>query len=136
MWARLAVIAVLVAGRAGADLAPRTVEPIILPSGHRVTFHEVISDAKGYGLTIRFRFLAPWLAETIETTDYQEIEADMAFLCETYALPRVPDIGPQPAMIVVSLAQAKVPFGEPAPGVAQIFEAYRPDAGVCLWEGL
>lgn len=119
----------------GSGLTPRTIQPIVLPGGGEVTFHEVVSDAKGYGLTMRFRFLAPWLPEALKTRDYEEIEADMAYLCETYALPRVANTGPQPSLLVVSLAERAVPFGDARPDVAQIYEAYRPEGGTCIWEG-
>ncbi|MBV7378605.1 acetolactate synthase [Maritimibacter sp. DP4N28-5] len=111
-------------------------DEIELPSGKAVTFHDVIWGEPGpAGLTVRFRFLDPDLAATIDELDFDGMEADTAFLCETYALERITEMGPQPQQIIVSIADREVPFGEPAPEAAQIFEAYAFDGETCTWEG-
>lgn len=113
---------------AGSDLG--------LPSGRSVTFHDVIHGAPGPGgLTVRFRFIETDLRDVIDTTPYDELEADMHYLCETYALDRIPNIGPQPATVMISIADRPTEFGAQDPGVVQVFEAYRPEEGACLWEG-
>lgn len=107
----------------------------LLPSGRAVTFHDVIWGAPGpAGLTVRFRFLEPDLAAVIETTPYDELEADMRALCEGYALERIAGTGPQPSQIVVSISDRPVAFGEADPEAAQVFEAYRPEGDTCIWE--
>ncbi len=106
--------------------------PIPVPSGQAVTLIDVIQDTAGpSGLTVRFRFLAPAIAEGI---DFETAAADMADLCSTYALPRISATGPVPAQIVVSLHDRVLPFGEAAPGAVQYFEAYRIEDGACIWE--
>lgn len=108
---------------------------IALPSGRSVTFHDVIWGEPGpEGLTVRFRFLEPGLAEVIAATPYDELEADMRALCESYAIGRIANIGPQPAQIIVSISDRPVTFGEADPEAAQIFEAYRRDGETCIWE--
>ncbi len=122
-----------------ADFAPAATSEteITLPTGHTVTFHEVIQSEPGTsGLAVRFRFIEPDLAEVKEQTDYSVLEADMQFLCETYALERIANIGPQPAQVIISIADREVAFGEADPTATQIFEAYRPVDGACIWEGL
>lgn len=110
---------------------------ITLPSGRIVTFHEVIHSAPGTsGQAMRFRFVETDLAEVAANTDYADLEADMAWLCKSYALERIANTGPQPAQVIISIADKPVAFGEPDPGVTQIFEAYRPEDGACIWEGL
>ena len=116
-------------------LTAKEPEPISVPSGQPILLQEVISDAAGYGLTMRFRFTAPDLAAMLANLSYEELESDMAHLCLTYALPRLSTQGPEAAMVVISLAEREVPFGEAAPDVAQVFEAYRPEDGTCVWEG-
>ena len=78
--------------------APALAEGAIqLPSGRAVTFHDVIWGAPGpAGLTVRFRFIEPDLAGVIDTTPYDDLEADMRALCERFALARIANIGPQP----------------------------------------
>ncbi len=58
----------------------------------------------------------------------------MQALCETYALPRIGGMVPEPQQIVIVLADRAVPFGEAAPEAVQFFEAYRPENGACIWE--
>ena len=107
-------------------------DPVALPSGLEVLFHDIVTTAEGAsGLTYRFRFLAPWLAGEV---DPRAVTADMGYLCEAYALPRVANIGPQPQQIVISLSDRPVEFGQISPDVVQFFEAYRPDGTTCVWE--
>ena len=106
-----------------------------VPSGQPVIFHDVITDAPGpEGLTIRFRFLAPQIARDLGAVTYDIAAADMLHLCQTYALPRVSSIGPQPSQIVISLSDMPVPFGEAVPEATQFFDAYRLEEGTCILE--
>jgi hypothetical protein len=108
---------------------------IALPSGRSVTFHDVIWGTPGpEGLIVRFRFIEPDLAEVIAATPYEALEADMHALCETYAIGRITDTGPQPTQIIVSISDRSVTFGEADPEATQIFEAYRRDGNACIWE--
>lgn len=117
---------------AQADLAPINVEPITVPSGQPVEFFESLLDRPGMGLTARFRFIAPELPQTLERMAYEALEADMAYLCATYALPRI--AVPVPSTIVISLAERATEFGSVEPDVAQVFEAYLPAGDTCEWE--
>lgn len=97
-----------------------------------MVFLDTITTAAGAsGLTYRFRFVAGWIGEE---ADFDLVSADMAYLCEAYALPRIADIGPQPAQIVISLSEEPTEFGLSAPDVTQFFEAYTPQDGHCVWE--
>lgn len=118
---------------AQAELAPIVPEEITVPSGQPVAFFESLMDRPGPGLTARFRFLAPELAQWRNALSYEELEADMAYLCDTYALPRI-DVVPAPSMVVISMSEAPTEFGVPAPDVLQVFEAYRPTETGCAWE--
>jgi hypothetical protein len=110
-------------------------EPIEVPSGQTITFVETIQGVPGpEGLTVRFRFLAPAIARDGGTVSDEAAQADMEALCNSYALPRVPNTGPVPEQIIISLADRPVPFGEPAPEATQYFEAFRPEGGACIWE--
>lgn len=109
---------------------------IDLPSGRVVSFHDVIWGEPGpAGLTVRFRFLDPALADETDNLDFFGAEDDMRFLCETYALERIASTGPQPAQIVISIADRAVAFGEVDPDATQLFEAYSRDGTACIWEG-
>lgn len=138
---RLALlIAVLAAPAAAQDPTTPPTAPVVapvpvpVPSGQAITFLDVIHDAPGAaGLTVRFRFLAPGIAPD-GGVDFETAVADMAHLCETYALPRIAVTGPIPAQIIISLSDSPVPFGEATPEVTQFFEAYSIEGGLCIWE--
>lgn len=111
-------------------------ETIKVPSGQPVTFLDVVHEAPGpEGLTYRFRFLAPAIARENGTVDSDQALEDMAALCESYVLPRLAALGPQPSQIIISLADRPVPFGQPDPEATQFFEAFRPEGSGCIWEG-
>jgi hypothetical protein len=132
MISKSATLALLLAAPALAEGAG----DIALPSGREVAFHDVVWGEPGpAGLTLRFRFLEPELAQALETMDYDELEADMAYLCEAYALERIASTGPQPSQVVISISDRPTEFGEADPEAVQVFEAYSPEADGCAWEG-
>ena len=55
-------------------------------------------------------------------------------LCNSYAVPRISGMVPQPQQIIISVSATEVPFGEAAPDVAQFFEAYSVKDGACIWD--
>lgn len=112
--------------------APVAAEEIVTPSGMAVTWLETVHGAPGpEGLTARFRFLAPAIAGEV---DFDTAAADMHWLCESFALPRLSVLGPQPAQVVISLSDRDLPFGQTDPEAVQFFEAYRPEGEACIWE--
>ena len=102
-----------------------------VPSGRKLSLIDVITNAPGpAGATARFRFLVPGLA----SEEADAAAADMQALCDSFALPRTDGMVPAPQQIVISFADAAVPFGEAAPDVVQFFESFRPENGACVWE--
>jgi Family of unknown function (DUF6497) len=119
---------------AGAQAAPGDDALIPVPSGQAVTLQEVVWNAPGPdGLTLRFRFVAPDIAPG-GAVSFDAASADMQALCQTYAIPRLSDFGPQVQQIVISLADRAVVFGATEPDATQFFEAYRVEDGACIWE--
>lgn len=113
---------------------PVAAEEVSVPSGQAVTFLEAILNEPGPdGMTARFRFVASGIAAG-GGVDFETAVADMEFLCQSYALPRIAGTGPTPAQVVISLSERAVPFGEAAPEVTQFFEAYRIEDGTCIWD--
>lgn len=104
-----------------------------VPSGLAVTFLDVVLNAPGpEGLAARFRFVAPQIKGG--AVEFEVASADMAHLCQNFALQRVAKFGPVPSQIIISLSDSAVPFGEAAPDVTQFFEAYRIEDERCIWE--
>lgn len=138
------VIAMLVAGAGAAYVLLQPARPvpaatdgvrIEVPSGQEVVFVDIIQGEPGPGgLTYRFRFIAPAIARDGGTVSMEEAHDDMQALCDLFALPRIAATGPQPAQVVISLSDRPVAFGQQAPEATQFFEAYRIDAGKCVWE--
>jgi len=119
----------------GAQVLAGDATPIAVPSGQPVTLQDVIWNAPGpSGLTVRFRFIAPQIAPGEGGVDFETAAADMEALCNTYALPWLADLGPEPAQIIISLSDVAVEFGVSAPEATQYFEAYSPADGTCTWE--
>lgn len=112
---------------------PAMAEPVAVPSGQAVTFVEAVQNEPGpEGLTARFRFVAPAIGPG-GGVDFVTAAADMAHLCQAYALPRIAVTGPLPVQVVISLSDRPVPFGEAAPDATQFFEAYRIEGETCVW---
>lgn len=110
-------------------------ETIAVPSGQPVTLVETVWGEPGPdGLTLRFHFLAPEISFSGGTVGFEAAAADMQFLCDTYALGRLPSTGPTVQQVVISLSDRPVPFGQSDPEATQFFEAYRVDSGACIWE--
>ena len=110
-------------------------DAITLPSGQAVTLIEALSNIPGSdGLAMRYRFLAPQIARKGGTIDAETAGQDMDWLCNTYALPRLPTNGPQPVEIIISMSDINVPFGEGRPEATQFFNSYSIADGTCAWE--
>lgn len=120
---------------AGAQISPGDETSIPVPSGQPVFLHDVIWNVPGPdGLTVRFRFIAPQIARGAGTVAYEQASEDMIHLCQTYALPRLTEFGPQPSQIIISFSDQPVPFGETVFEATQFFEAFTYQDGVCIWE--
>ena len=104
---------------------------IELPSGLEAMLQEMLWDRPGDGLVSRFRFVA----EGFTGAEEFEVQADdLEFLCNSYAVPRIAKIGPQPNHIVISLADQASEFGQFDPSVAQIFETFSLENDTCILE--
>jgi len=106
-------------------------ERLVLPSGLEAQLQEMLWNEPGIGLVYRFRFVAPDLTGQ---EDFETTMTDLEYLCNSYAVPRLSNIGPQPRQIVISIADQASEFGVINPDVTQVFEAYRLDQGGCIWE--
>lgn len=104
-----------------------------VPSGQPVVFLDRVLSAPDHAATARFRFVAPELADRVESLSYADLEADLAFLCDSYALPLL-DGSARPETVVISLSEAPVEFGATQPEITQVFEAYKLTETGCIWE--
>lgn len=106
-----------------------------VPSGMALTLQEIIRDNRGSeGLTVRYRLVAPDLAARRGVDEGRALLADMEHLCNTYALPQLGGSTPMPRQIIISVAEVETVFGEATPDVVQVFEGFRPENDICIWE--
>ena len=103
------------------------------PSGQSVSLEEILLDENPGELWVRFRFLAPDLTAPGEV-DPQIASDDMQYLCDEIAAPYLVDNSILPARIVISMADRIVPFGESDPSATQVFELFRLENRLCIWE--
>jgi hypothetical protein len=120
----------------GEDTAPvEQKSDLLVPSGQEVRFLEFIGLGQGSdGLAVRFRFVAPGISRDGGTVSAEAAQKDMEWLCNNYALERLPSTGPVPAQIVISMADRELPFGAKEPLATQFFEAFRVQDNACIWE--
>lgn len=113
---------------------PAMGEPVAVPSGMEVTFHDVVREEPvGTGPIYRFRFVAPEIGGDSPRA-HSDVSGDMDRLCQDYALPRLSEVRPQPSRVLISLMEVPVEFGVASPEIAQYFEAYSIGGDRCIWE--
>jgi len=117
-------------------LAATPVLAIDVPSGQVIDLQEVLVDEIGAETWLRFRFTAPQIARDGGQIAYAQAEPDMAFLCDTLAIPYMAQYALSGDMIVISLADRITEFGAPDPDSTQFFEAFRVNGDTCIWEAL
>ncbi|SMR83214.1 hypothetical protein SAMN04488030_3128 [Aliiroseovarius halocynthiae] len=108
-----------------------------VPSGQPVTLLEINhQDGNRGGSAIHVRFLAPEIARDTGRIAFSQAEEDMAVICQDYVLPHLSKITEtEPEQIVIVLADRWVEFGVSDMDATQFFEAFRPENGVCVWDG-
>ena len=104
-----------------------------VPSGQSIELHEVLIDAQDETTWLRFRFIAPQIARGEGQITYAEAEPDIIHLCNTVALPYIDQFTLAGEVIVISLADREIEFGQPDPDATQFFEAFRAQDGACIW---
>lgn len=103
-------------------------EPVTVPSGLEIQFHDWIDDAQAQ----RFRFVVPGLGQG--GPEFADVAGDMTYLCDQFALPQLKIKDMTPMQITVTLMEKPVEFGAMAPDVTQFFESYTVENGLCIWE--
>lgn len=105
-----------------------------LPSGRSADLRDILLEQVGSETWARFRFVSDELDEDVAQAGSEEIETDMAALCSGHALPYLKENALEAEIVVISVSDRDVPFGESDPQAVQFFEAYRVSDGSCQWE--
>jgi hypothetical protein len=105
---------------------------VILPSGLEAALMEGFVEVQPDGVRwARFRYVMPALAEG---ADFDRVQMDFVTLCEAQALPMLNAAGEEVALVVVSLMDKPMEFGQSDPGTVQYFESFAIRDGRCIWE--
>ena len=121
---RSAVIAAMLA-------SPSVAQDISVPSGRDVALIDVILEEATQ--TARFRFLVPAIGGA-DPVGFAEMIPDIEHLCNALAIPGLAANDWAADDIVISLAEAEVPFGTVTDGVTQYFQPFRVENDTCIWE--
>jgi hypothetical protein len=105
-----------------------------VPSGQTITLHEVLIDKVNAQNWLRFRFIAPQIARDGGDITFAQAEPDMAHLCQATAVPYMAEYDLRADMIVISMSDQIVEFGETNPDATQFFDAFRVENETCIWE--
>ena len=105
-----------------------------MPSGQSVTLHEVLVDTVSGENWLRFRFIAPSINKDVGGLAYDSAFEDIEHLCTEIAVPYIAEYNLKSDLVVVSIADQKIEFGETNPDATQFFEAFRVKSDVCIWE--
>lgn len=101
---------------------------VTLPSGLEAVLQETIHEE---GPVLRFRYVA---AGFDGTAPLDAVAVDLEHLCAADAALRAHAAGVRDARLVISLADKPSEFGRFDPDIRQVFEAYRLENGICIWE--
>jgi len=105
-----------------------------VPSGTGMELYEVLIDKVGEEDWLRFRFIAPGISKDLGGVTYSDVVDDFEYLCREIALPYLADYDLAADVVVVSLLDRPVAFGQSAPEATQFFEAFRIADGACAWD--
>nr|WP_239025449.1 DUF6497 family protein [Roseibacterium persicicum] len=107
---------------------------VAAPSGQAVALDELLFEENPWSgeLQVVVRLLAPAIAD--ETMLYTVIRGDMDWACDTWGLPAAGTLASPPDWVVVEMMAAPAPRGEPTPDIRRLFETYRLEGPICIWE--
>ncbi|WP_339772337.1 DUF6497 family protein [uncultured Pseudosulfitobacter sp.] len=105
-----------------------------VPSGQAIELQEVLIDDTSGTNILRFRFLAPAIARDGGTMTYADSAPDIEDLCARTVIPYLAEYALTPEIVVISLADRAVEFGQPDPDATQFFDAFRIQDNTCIWE--
>jgi hypothetical protein len=112
------------------------VKAVDVPSGQPVELWEVLVDRVGEQTWLRFRFLTPEIAKSTGTVSFDTVEGDFEVLCTQVALPYIAEHALPADVVVISMLDRAVEFGQSDAEATQYIDAFRPDGATCVWEAL
>ena len=113
--------------------APALRAEVALPSGLEAALLEGFVEVQPDGARwARFRYVMPALGGA--DAGFDAVQADFVTLCEVQARPMLKDAGEEVALVIVSLMDKPLEFGQSDPGTVQYFESFVIRDDRCIWE--
>jgi hypothetical protein len=108
---------------------------LAVPSGQRVQLLDIIWNSEGPdGPAPRFRFVAPAIARIGGSVGFETVKADLQYLCETFGLEQLSARGQTAPLVLMSMSDRAVAFGESNPDATQYFDAFVIEGQSCIRE--
>lgn len=107
---------------------------IIAPSGQPLTLHEIVQEDIAWSdeTQLVLRLVAPMLLA--QSPSDAELNVDTQWLCETLAPEKIAQTGATPDWVIVELMASPAPRGIPTPEITRVFDSYRLENDLCIWE--
>ena len=107
-------------------------QAVSVPSGTEMKLFDVIFDQEPP--IARFRFVAPDISPSGRALQFSDVLEDFEYLCADVVLPALAASNQSAQVIVISLSEREIAFGEVAPDVVQFFQPFDISNGTCMWE--
>lgn len=112
--------------------SPLDAQAVSVPSGAEVELFDVMfEDSPSIA---RFRFVAPMISPSAEGLQFNDVVADLDYLCSDVVLPALVASARTAEAVIISLSEREIAFGEVAPDVVQFFQPFDVSDGTCIWE--
>ena len=125
---RTAAVALMVlAGAAGA-------EEVATPSGLAVEYLDRFVERQAHGeVWLTLRYLAPAIGAEAGDLGYEDVTADIDYLCDAHGLAAADEAGGVD-QVLITLMDRRVERGVFDPAATVFIGAYLPQEGGCLWQ--
>ena len=114
------------------SLSPAMAQSVPVPSGTDMQLFDVIFEENpSVG---RFRFVVPAIAPEGLALQFEDVMDDVDYLCAAVVLPALSASGQSTDLVVISLSEQEIAFGEIDADVTQYFQSFQVIDNTCLWE--
>ncbi len=125
---KVSVVVMMVA----APSAPAVAQAVPVPSGTKMELFDVIFEENpSVG---RFRFVVPAIAPEGPALQFEDVMDDMDYLCDAVVLPALNSSGQTTELVIISLSEQEIAFGEIDADVTQFFQSFQIIDNTCIWE--
>ncbi|SHG85267.1 hypothetical protein SAMN05444003_1220 [Cognatiyoonia sediminum] len=111
---------------------PALAQSVPVPSGTEMELFDVIFEENpSVG---RFRFIVPAIAPEGLALQFEDVMDDIDYLCDAVVLPALNLNGQKTDLVLISLSEQEIAFGEIDADVTQYFQSFQIIDNTCIWE--